>query len=108
MGVVKLNQIMSNFLTLSNKQSAACKLLHYYVLNMPNIYKESSEGIIINSNINISTGFLLISNEPIKILQLKKLANQSIFNGAFMIEMIRNSFYESKNNFLLIKKEISN
>ena len=54
---------------------------------------------------NISTGFLLISNKPIKIFQLKKLVNQSLFNGAFMIEMISNSFYESKNNFL-IKKDI--
>ena len=54
---------------------------------------------------NISTGFLLISNKPIKIFQFKKLVNQSLFNGAFMIEMISNSFYESKNNFL-IKKDI--
>ena len=54
---------------------------------------------------NISTDFLLISNKPIKIFQLKKLVNQSLFNGAFMIEMISNSFYESKNNFL-IKKDI--
>ena len=39
---------------------------------------------------------------------LEKLANQSIFNGAFMIEMIHNSFYESKSNFLLIKWKTSN
>ena len=30
-----------------------------------------------------------------------------MFSGAFMIEMINNSFYESKTNFLLIKREIS-
>ena len=53
---------------------------------------------------NISTGFLLISNKPIKIFQLKKLVNQSLFNGAFMIEMISNSFYESQNNFFVKKR----
>ena len=42
---------------------------------------------------------LLNSNKPIKILQLEKLANQSIFNGAFMIDIISNSFYESNNSF---------
>ena len=50
--VMRLVQIMSNFLTLSNKQLLATCLLHY-VLNMANIYEESSEGIIINSNIII-------------------------------------------------------
>ena len=45
-------------------------------------------------------GFLLNSNKPIKSLQLEKLANQSIFNDAFMIGMIHyNSFHKSKNNF---------
>ena len=42
-----------------------------------------------------------------KFYLLEKLANQSIFNSAFMIEMINNSFYESKSNFLLIKWETS-
>ena len=42
---------------------------------------------------------LLNSNKPIKILQLEKLANQSIFNGAFIIEIINNSFYESNSSF---------
>ena len=42
-----------------------------------------------------------------KFYLLKKLANQSIFNGAFMIEIINNYFYESKSNFLLIKWETS-
>ena len=38
-----------------------------------------------------------------------KLANQSIFNDAFMIEMIKISFFhESKNNIRLIKRERSN
>ena len=49
----------------------------------------------------------LNSNEPIKILLLENLANQSIFNDAFIIEIISNSFYESKINFPLIKKENS-
>ena len=43
-----------------------------------------------------------------KFYLLEKLANQSIFNGAFKIEMINNSFYESKFNILLIKWETSN
>ena len=54
-------------------------------------------------------GFLLNSNKPIKSLQLEKLANQSIFNDAFMMEMINiNSFHKSKNNFRLIKRKSSN
>ena len=53
--------------------------------------------------------FCLNSKKPIKSLQHEKLANQSIFNGAFMIEMINiNSFHESKNNFRLIKRKSSN
>ena len=43
--------------------------------------------------------FMLISNEPIKITHLQKLANQSIVNGALVIEMINSSFSESKKNF---------
>ena len=42
---------------------------------------------------------MLNSNEPIKVAHLEKLANQSIWNGALMIEMIYNSFNESKKNF---------
>ena len=53
--------------------------------------------------------FLLSSNKPIKSFQLEKLANQSIFNDVFMIEMINiNSFHKSKNNFRLIKRKSSN
>ena len=59
-------------------------MLLHYVLNMQNIYEQSLEGIIINT----------------KLL--------SIFNGALMIEMISNSFYESKNYFVLIKSESFN
>ena len=43
--------------------------------------------------------FMLNSNEPIKVPHLQNLANQSILNGAFLIEMIYNSFNESKKNF---------
>ena len=32
---------------------------------------------------------MLISNEPIKNAHLQKLANQSMVNGAFVIEMVK-------------------
>ena len=49
--------------------------------------------------------FMLNSNKPIKVGQLQKLANQSILNGAFVIEMVNNSFNESQENFgCLIKR----
>ena len=41
---------------------------------------------------------MLNSNEPIKVAHLPKLANQSILNGALVIEMVYNSFNESKKN----------
>ena len=36
--------------------------------------------------------FMAISNEPIKASHFQKLTNQSIANGALMIEMVSNSF----------------
>ena len=42
---------------------------------------------------------MLISNEPIKVADLQKLANQLIQNGALVIEIVNNSFRESKKNF---------
>ena len=39
--------------------------------------------------------FMLNSNEPIKVAHLQKLANQSMLNGALVIEMVINSFSES-------------
>ena len=42
---------------------------------------------------------MAISNERIKIAHLQKLANQSMMNRALMIEMINNTFSESKKNF---------
>ena len=42
---------------------------------------------------------MLNSNEPIKVAHLQKLANQSMSNGAFVIDMVNNYFSESKKNF---------
>ena len=43
--------------------------------------------------------FMLNSNKPIKVAHLQKLANQSMLNGALVIEMVNSSFSESKKNF---------
>ena len=43
--------------------------------------------------------FMLNSNKPIKVAYLQKLPNQSMLNGALVIEMLSNSFSESKKNF---------
>ena len=48
--------------------------------------------------------FMLNSNEPIKVDHLQKLANQSMLNGAFAIEMVNNSFSGSKKNFWSFNK----
>ena len=46
------------------------------------------------------------SNEPIKVDHLQKLTNQSLLNGALVMEMVNNSFSESKKNFgRLIKRK---
>ena len=46
---------------------------------------------------------MLNSNEPVKVAHLQKLANQSMLNGALVIEMVNNSFTtlfsESNKNF---------
>ena len=45
-------------------------------------------------------------NEPIKVVHLQKLANQSLLNGALVMEIVNNSFSESKKNFSrLIKRK---
>ena len=50
--------------------------------------------------------FMFNSNEPIKVAHLQKLANQSLFNGALVMEIVNSSFSESKNNFShLIKRK---
>ena len=38
------------------------------------------------------------SNEPIKVAHLQKLANQSLLNGALVMEIVNNSFSESKSS----------
>ena len=43
--------------------------------------------------------FMLISNQLIKVADHQKLANQLILNGAVVIEMVNDSFSESKKNF---------
>ena len=48
--------------------------------------------------------FMVISNESIKIADLQKLANQSMVNGAHVIEIINNSFSESKKNVVRLMK----
>ena len=53
---------------------------------------------------------MLNSNEPIKVAHLQKLANQSILNGALEIEIVNNSFSESKKSLdnardVLVKKK---
>ena len=32
--------------------------------------------------------FMLISNKPVKVVHLQKLANESMVNGALVIEMV--------------------
>ena len=50
---------------------------------------------------------MLNSNEPIKVAHLQKLASQSILNSAIVIEMVNNSFNESKKIFgCLIKRRV--
>ena len=39
--------------------------------------------------------FMLNSNEPIKVARLQKLTNQSMLNGALVIEMVNNFFSKS-------------
>ena len=52
---------------------------------------------------------MLNLNEPIKVAHLQKLANQSVFNGALVIEMVNNYFSESKKSCgRLISEERSN
>ena len=49
--------------------------------------------------------FMLNSNQPIKVANLPTLAHQSMLSGALMIEMVKNSFCESKKKFgCLIKR----
>ena len=50
--------------------------------------------------------FMFNSSEPIRVTHLQKLANQSLLNGALVMEIVNNSFSESKKNFSrLIKRK---
>ena len=40
--------------------------------------------------------FMFNSNEPIKAAHLQKSTNQSMLNGVLLIEMVNNTFSESK------------
>ena len=42
---------------------------------------------------------MLNSNEPTTVPRLQKLANQSLLNGALVMEIVNNSFSESKKSF---------
>ena len=49
--------------------------------------------------------FMINSNEAINVAHLQKLANQSVLNGALLIEIVTHSFSERKKNFgRLIKR----
>ena len=39
---------------------------------------------------------MLKTNESIKVAHLQKLANQSLLNGAVVMEMVNNSFSEAR------------
>ena len=43
--------------------------------------------------------FMVKKNQPIKVINLQKLANQSMLNGALVVEVVSSSFCESKKNF---------
>ena len=52
--------------------------------------------------------FMANSNELIKVAHLQKLANQSMLNGALVIEMVNNSFSENKKSFGCLRKHGTN
>ena len=48
--------------------------------------------------------FMFKTNEPVKVIHLQNLPNQSMLSGALVIEIVNNSFSESKKNFRLFDK----
>ena len=48
--------------------------------------------------------FMFKTNEPVKVIHLQNLPNQSMLSGALVIEIVSNSFSESKKNFRLFDK----
>ena len=49
--------------------------------------------------------FMFNSIESTEVAHFQKLTNQSMLNGALVLEMINNFFSESKKNFLIEKRE---
>ena len=45
--------------------------------------------------------FMLISSEPIKVTHLQKLANQSMVNGAIVIEMVTILLVKSRKTLVI-------
>ena len=59
----------------------------------------------LTSYIRLCNYVMLNSNEPIKVAHLQKLANQSVLNGALVIEKwLNNCFSESKKKFCRLIK----
>ena len=76
--------------------------LKYYMINW-SLLKDVNNAL--TSYIKLYNYVMLNSNEPIKVAHLQKLANQSVLNGALVIEKwLNNSFSESKKNFCRLIK----
>ena len=59
----------------------------------------------LTSYIRLCNYVTLNSNEPIKVVHLQKLANQTVSHGALVIaKWLNNSFSESKKNFCCLIK----
>ena len=48
--------------------------------------------------------FMLNSNQPIKVVHIQELANQSMLNTGPAIEMVNNCFSEGTKNFGRLRK----
>ena len=51
---------------------------------------------------------MLNLNDPIKVVHLQKLSSQSILHDALVIENVKNSFNENKNNYVRLINQESN
>ena len=51
---------------------------------------------------------MLNLNDPIKVVHLQKLSSQSILHDALVIENVKNSFNENKNNYVHLINQESN
>ena len=68
---------------------------------MPNFFTVPN---VLASYIKVCNYVMSNSNEPIKVAHLQKLANQSVLNGALVIEIVNNSFGKCKENFCRLIK----